>query len=113
MKRAATVIAAAFLLAACGSSGGDDGSATKVYDEADVVAHIGATADGNGSYTVSVEGAECAIPVVLTSAAAVAMYADAGDAVATNADRTAGVKITGDAQATCLEGLSEALSDFG
>lgn len=106
-------------LSGCGGddtqgAGGSGGDSSSVHNESAIIKHIGAVDDGSGtdSYTVNIDGAECGIAVVLTSASAVSLYADAGDTVAANPDKTAGVKIIADEEATCLNGLNAALSDF-
>lgn len=91
----------------------DEGTSGAVHDESEVLEHINATTDDGGiTYLAEVGGTTCQIAVVLTSNNMVEMYAGAGDTVAMNPARTAGVKITDPEQATCLDVLNEALSDF-
>ena len=113
---------AAFLLAGCGAAAPTADPVAEptvtaarpvAYDEADVVDHLGLTENPSGlSWTWSSASGSCEVAVVLTTANAVALYADAGDIVATNSDGTAGVKITGDRKSTCRDEMDEALADF-
>lgn len=83
------------------------------YNESDVVSHMGMTED-YGSYYLKdpATGAVCEAAVVLTTASGVSLYADAGDNVATNLDRTAGVKDVSAESDTCMALFNERLVDF-
>ena len=128
MRRAliATVSITTFLLAGCG---GDEESETAepaetttseevpevstVHNASDIAAHIGVElTDTEDATWTTADGAECDLPIFLTTAQEVDLYAGAGDTVATNPAGTAGVKIVGGEQATCLDELTEALADF-
>lgn len=74
------------------------------WDEQAIVEHLGAQPIGDGAYTVD----GCEISVVLKTPQEVALYADAGDPVATTPDGSGGVKTT----AECVDGLTEALADL-
>lgn len=100
------------LLTACG--GGDEGGGGKTtYDKSEIVTALDLTESDNGlSYTFPRPGGgTCDIAVVLTSAQAVKLYADAGDTVATNPAETAGVKVVDEERASCEAELTEALKD--
>lgn len=84
-----------------------------VWDESAIVAHVGLQQDSEGiAWTYEADGLSCNVAIVLTSESQVAMYADAGDTVAANPQRTAGVKIVDSEAATCLAALSAALADL-
>jgi len=82
--------------------------AASLVDAADVAERYGLVDEGDGWYIATVEGTECEV-LLLTGAAEVATYVGAGDVVATNADSTVGLKITGDSKRTCFDGLTELL----
>lgn len=100
--------------AAVESDMGSDGpeSVPVLLDDADLVEQYGLTGDGSGGWYVATleDGAECEV-LLLNGATAVDTYAGAGDAVATNPERTIGFKIAGDNQRTCFEGLSVMLEN--
>jgi len=110
--------AALVMVAACGGGSDDSGDgeaggapeAPRVYDEADLIDHL--DAKGSMDSYVNFDGTRCEVAVYLTSAGMVSLYADAGDVVATNPTRTAGVKVVSDNQATCHELFTEALADL-
>lgn len=85
-----------------------DASTFVFYDRSMILAHLGA----KGERIVTRDGVECEVSVVLTDATEVALYADAGDVVATNPDRTAGVKITSSEKQTCHDEVTSRLRDF-
>ncbi len=103
-------------LPACSSSasGSGGGHSNVRYDQSQIVdfLHMSST-DGDISWQFNTEDATvCNISVVLISAASVSLYADAGDNVATNPDKTAGVKISDAEGASCHRYLTEALKGF-
>lgn len=101
-------VMAALAIAGCGSSDGDD-PAPKSWNESDVIARAGLQAqDGGLTYRLKAHP-QCVAAVILTTANEVELYGEAGDTVATNPDRTAGVKVTSDETATCATLFTEAL----
>jgi hypothetical protein len=113
MRRALVALLVA-LVAGCGDD--DDQGAVPAppppeYTEAEVLRKAKLTPnDGGLSYTH--RPSRCNIAVVMIGAEEVALYADAGDVVASNPDRTVGVKITvhSDDEQQCHRALTEELS---
>lgn len=121
MKRIATSLAGLVLisgLAACGS--GQDAQIVgspyenpeyysqmnnKVWDESQVMELAGIKAKGSGYYLMAHPSCEGA--VVLTSASMVNTYSS--DTIATNPDRSAGIKVTSAERATCVRLFTEAM----
>lgn len=112
MKAALLVGLFSIALAGCGN---DDvkpaATAGKVWNESEIAEAVGIKAreNGVGKYFVTAEGVECDAPAVMKTAQAVQMYKKAGDAVATNPEETAGVKIVAREQRACLEEASRLL----
>ena len=111
MKRLLSgTLLALLVLSGCGN---DEPDTSVVHDESDILEHINGSANSGGtSYSAPAGGQLCRIAVVMTDANMVDMYVSAGDVVATNPDKTAGLKITDSEAATCKDALTEALSDF-
>ena len=125
MRRLALTSVALVVLAGCG--GGDaepaseapvatdeqttEAEAPTVYDESQIGKHLGLLEDDQGLFYQTDE-VDCSIAVIMTSASMVDMYVEAGDAVATNPEGTAGVKIVTPETATCLTVLNAALADL-
>ena len=83
------------------------------FDESEVADHLGLLRDPEmGVVYEDPSGTDCFIAVVLTDANMVSLYADAGDNVAANPDRTAGVKIVTPEAQFCNDALTQALADF-
>jgi len=82
------------------------------FSEADVIAELGAQDSGGGYAEIPLAGDETCEFIVLASAADVSMYADAGDNVAANPDKTAGAKITDGPEDVCNSMITDLLSDF-
>ena len=83
------------------------------WTEQEIVNAVGLREDGGWYYYDAADGLECEIAVVMTSANMVAMYADAGDLVATNPDQTAGVKIGAtDDDRACHSALTTAFASL-
>lgn len=107
-------------LSGCGESditgpATSDDAQPRLYDESEIVEHLGLVDDGSGTDSYIYRGPgqiECNIPVVLKSSDEVALYANAGDNVASNSIGSAGVKFNGDELASCQEALTEALADL-
>lgn len=78
-----------------------------IYDASQIVEAIGLDED---NYVETPEGVRCEAAAILTSPEMVAMYADAGDTVATNPDGTAGVKNVSSETATCQTFFEEKLA---
>lgn len=105
-------------LAACGTS--QTGTATAppstapthahVWDESEVLQLAGIRADTDGLAYYLADHPSCTAAVVMVTAGQVATYADAGDTVATNHDRTAGVKVTASERRTCMRLFTAALA---
>jgi hypothetical protein len=103
------VVTIGVLAAACTSAT----PTPEVWDESVVVAHLRLVQDPGGiAWTYESDGLTCNVAAVLTTATQVAMYADAGDVVAANPDRSAGVKIVSAESAACLAALNAALADL-
>lgn len=99
--------------ATVGESGAVDYPADQ-HSEMEVVGHIGAVQRDGWYYYPLSEGEECEIAVVLTDAGMVSLYADAGDLVASNPPRTAGVKIgSAEDPERCHAAITEALATLG
>lgn len=86
--------------------------APATFSEADVIAELGAQDTGGGYAEIPLAGDQTCEFIVLASAADVSMYADAGDNVAANPDKTAGAKITDGPEDICNSMLTELLADF-
>lgn len=80
-----------------------------VYNDSQIIEHLGL--DHNNEILIS-EGVWCEASAILNSVGAVDLYADAGDVVATAPMGTAGVKVGGAEQKTCLDYFTNALADF-
>jgi hypothetical protein len=105
-------VAAALALTACNGDG--DGALAApdgTINERVLAKHLDTRPDGYYD-NIAVGGRRCDVAVLLTSASEVDLYADAGAVVATNPDRTVGVKIVDQAAETCHRLLTEALADF-
>ncbi len=112
MKVAFLVGLFSMVLAGCGNDDTEPvATAGKVWNESEVVEAVGIKVreNGIGKYFVTAEGVECDTPAVMKTAQAVQMYKKAGDAVATNPEETAGVKIVAGEQRACLEEASRLL----
>ena len=115
MKTASLLIAAAVLLAGCGSDAMPDANSTpgptirnaSPWTEAQVMQAAGLTTDDDGLSYSTASG--CSVSVVMTDAATVELYAGAGDTVVTNPAGTAGVKTSGD-EPECLAELERGLA---
>jgi hypothetical protein len=82
------------------------------YDESYVIKYLGLTGSpGNYEYSYE-DGETCDVAVVMTSAAQVHMYDDAGDNVAADPTGTVGVKIVDPEGDTCNKVISEDLAKF-
>lgn len=119
MKVIKTLAAAACLvLAGCSDSGGSSEAKEveqgRIWDKSEVVEAVGLVEDNQGGWTswhfTTIGGVKCKVAVIMTTGNAVELYASAGDAVATNADRTAGLKITAAETKTCLKAANELMS---
>lgn len=117
MKVIKTLAAAACLvLAGCSDSGGSSEAKEveqgRIWDKSEVVEAVGLSQDeGRMWWHFTTEGGvRCDVAVIMTTSNAVELYASAGDAVATNADRTAGLKITAAETKTCLEAANKLMS---
>lgn len=112
MKAAFLVGLFSMVLVGCGN---DDvkpaATAGKVWNESEIAEAVGIKTreDGVSKYFVTAAGVECDAPAVMKTAQAVQMYKKAGDAVATNPEETAGVKIVAGEQRACLEEASRLL----
>lgn len=105
----AAAVAAVVLVGGCRGSGGGS-AAPRVWDQSQIVHHLGLHEDA-GSWTVTVAGGvTCDVAVVLTDAGQVNQYRAAGDIVAINPSGTAGVKIVTAQEATCLRELTSRLA---
>lgn len=118
---ALTITAVAVLASACGGGGGGattpaapEGTPTLsapspavLWDASTIAAHIGLETAQHDVLTLP-DGVRCGIPVILTSAVMVMLYGV--DVIATNPDRTAGVKIVAAEAATCLAAITELLT---
>lgn len=80
-----------------------------IYDESQIISHLGL--DHNNEI-LTPDGVWCEASAILNSAGSVGLYADAGDVVATAPMGTAGVKVGGAEQKTCLAYFTDALADF-
>lgn len=113
------------LLSGCGGGNDDAGSDNgfgeetspaapeRLYDQSEVVAHIGATPTDYDTYEVfTADGVACEAVLFLLGKGEVSLYADAGDNVAANPDRTVGVKISAEEERTCNEEFTKRLSTF-
>jgi hypothetical protein len=103
-----TVALSAVLFLAIVAIAGCGGGAARVYDQSQVIA--AAKLIGSGPWHTQ-QG--CEVAVVMTNKAQVKLYKDAGDVVATNPSETAGVKIVGTNEATCLRQLTKRLEFLG
>ena len=83
------------------------------FDDQDVrrYLHIGPEKFGEYTYRAP-DGTRCELAVILAGALSVSLYADAGDNVASNPTRTAGVKIVDEKGQKCHALLTRALADF-
>lgn len=83
----------------------------QVWNESEVVEALGLqrTKSGLSHFFTTGDGVECAVAVVMTTGGAVRMYESAGDVVATNPGKTAGVKISARETRTCLEAATKLL----
>jgi hypothetical protein len=104
-------------LAGCGGDGDEEGAvpgpAPPEHTEAEVLEQANiVTRDGGLSYVHKPSG--CHLAVVMIGRDLVDLYADAGDVVASNPDRTVGVKISESAERDpeCHAALTEALADL-
>lgn len=110
MRMTLLAVAAVVVLAGCSGGASEPvedpapAAEARVWDEGEIVEHLGAEDLGDGVYTVD----GCDIFVVLKTPQEVALYADAGDPVATTPDGTGGVKTT----AECVDTLTAALADL-
>lgn len=116
MKHAgvALLIVGTMALAGCGGSGGGSSDKTPdaatVWNQSDIVKAVGLTSDGSGAWTFPAGTTDCPVTVIMTTASQVSTYADAGDTVATNPARTAGVKITAEQTKTCQDAATKLLA---
>lgn len=101
--------------------GGSEGTTRNIPEasEADVAKHIVKETGGiyeNGTVTLaSYDTGDfyCESSVIMVDAGSVAMYADAGDPVATDPSGTVGVKISSNDQPKCAEAFRSALVSWG
>ena|ERR1700730_1100710 len=89
-------------------------SSPAVFDQSQLVQYLHLTAtDDHLAWTYAApNGTNCNVAVILTTPAMVQLYAGAGDVVATNPNREAGVKVVDAEAATCQRLLTDALKDF-
>jgi len=104
------------LMAGCG--GGDSSGAVppppESMSEADVI-EAGHLTPHNGGLTYTHDPSGCELAVILIGEGTVDLYASAGDNVASNPDRSIGVKITvpsGSEEQRCHKALTEELADL-
>ena len=88
-------------------------ASSKVWDQSEIVQALDIKAQPNGAnWFMTKNGTKCNVAVALTTSSAVNMYASAGDAVATNPDKSAGVKIVSPETKTCLEAAEKLLENL-
>jgi hypothetical protein len=116
MRTLAIIIAAAaVLVAGCGGSsdakptGAVPAPSAPEYTEQKVMQRANIITKDNG-ITYNHKPSGCQLAAILIGSEMVAMYADAGDTVASNPDRTVGVKITDDPP--CHQKLTAELADL-
>jgi hypothetical protein len=113
MRRSLIVCAIGVALAGCGGDDdGDGGSNASNVSENDVIQALGLTTDESGSYTSS--DGKCSASIILTGKQQVDTYVSAGDNVATNEDKSVGIKTQAiDPSASdqdCVQSLSDQLA---
>ena len=116
LKKALLALSAATLLLGTACGAGEEAPDEQapmgepvIYDASQIAEVIGLDAN---NYVTTPDGVKCEAAVILTSPQHVAMYADAGDTVATNPAGTAGVKNVSSEKATCQSFFEEKLADL-
>lgn len=111
-----TLIASTFmLLTACDKSDRDVGikKEDKTWNQSDVISALNLQGAESGGHVFTIDGdIECKVSAIMTSRSAVEMYVNAGDAIASNSSKTAGVKITATETKSCLEAAEAMLADL-
>jgi hypothetical protein len=112
-RLATAAVAAALLLAGCGSSNsssssGASGPRSWTLDEVLRLTGLKRNADG---LTYTVPGRpRCVVRLLLRSTAEVQTYKDAGDVVATNPDKSAGIRVEPEEPASCKGVFTQTLA---
>jgi hypothetical protein len=102
-RLATAAVAAALLLAGCGSSNSSSSGASgpRSWTLAEVLRLTGLKRNADGlTYTVPGRP-RCVVRLLLRSTAEVQTYKDAGDVVATNPGKSAGIRVEPEEPASC------------
>lgn len=89
-------------------------SKQKVWNESEIVKalDIRPRSKGTGLEFTTSEGLVCGVAAVLKTGGAVRLYESAGDVVASNPSKTAGIKIVASQARDCLEAAESMLADL-
>lgn len=116
-KGVALTIAVAVIASAAGCGDGSSGSsdpgpvpAPKAHVTEEDVMRLAQIVTNDGGLTYEHTPTGCKMAVVLLGRGTVDLYAEAGDNVASNPDRTVGVKIVDKREQECHSALTEALA---
>lgn len=91
---------------------GDDRG--KIWNQSEIIKALNLEKNSSGmswKFIMS-NGTQCDVAVIMTTKGSVALYYNAGDVVATNPDKTAGVKITAAETRDCLNAAQKLLSSL-
>jgi hypothetical protein len=111
-RLAIAAVAAAVLLAGCGSNSSSSSGASgpRSWTLAEVLRLTGLQRNADG-LTYAVPGQpRCVVRLLLRSTAEVQTYKDAGDVVATNPDKSAGIRVEPEEPASCKGVFTQALA---
>jgi hypothetical protein len=111
-RRLVTAALAAVLLAGCGSSSPSSSSATgpRSWTLQQILRRTGLRRNADGlTYSLPAHR-QCSVRVMLRSTAEVQTYKNAGDVIATNPDRSAGVVVDPGVPASCRTFFTQAFA---
>lgn len=107
-----SVIATSVLFAGCNDAKQGGAELSRVWDRSEIVETLGLSQSKSGAqwHFTTENGIKCNVAVVMTTSNAVELYASAGDTVAANTGRTAGLKIVSAETSACLDAGNKLMS---